>query len=308
MIGSAQWNNAVPTMRTLLWIIMAVFSLVNAARIPSCGNVACEDDEPGTARCNQRRLKCIPTNHVDARFLDMHGNSLTSLIEGSFRSYVHLQKLDLSMNQIMSIVPGAFIGLTNLTNLILKFNKILTLVRGTFNGASHLKALDLSRNNITDIEPGSFDGLHNLKTLLLHENHLHKVDDGTLFGLRSLNYLGLQNNNIVSIGARSFHGLTNLQTLQLNGNKLQTLPNIRFQLPSLKTLWIAENNIHCDCRLEFLRRWLNPQDGSLTLTIRHPILCAAPGILVGKDMRLFKFQMQCVSPNIIKVSFETRFI
>ncbi|XP_072047683.1 uncharacterized protein [Amphiura filiformis] len=283
-----------------IFCIVVVVSLIGAGRIPSCVNIACEDDEPGTARCNQRHLRCIPQNHVDAKFLDMHGNSLTSLIEGSFRHMVHLQKLDLSMNKIKSIIPGAFVGLTNLTNLILKFNKLFTINRGTFNGASHLTNLDLSKNNITTIQPGSFDGLQNLKTLFLHENLINRVSDGTLFGLRSLNYLALQNNHIQSLAPRSFHGLTKLQTLQLNGNKLRTLPNFKIYLPSLKNLWVADNNIQCDCRVEFLRRWMNPKNGGVSLTVRHPILCVAPRVLKGRDMRLFGFPLQCVGPSIVK--------
>ena len=297
-------------MRTFscLWILVVITTLVHAARVPSCINIACEDDEPFTARCQQRRLKCIPTNHVDARFLDLHGNRLTSLIENSFRHFLNLQKLDLSMNEITSIIPGAFSGLPNLTNLILKLNKIFTISRGTFNGASHLLSLDLSKNNITTIESGSFDGLQNLKTLLLHENLVHNINEGTFYGLRNLNYIALQNNQIDTIEPRAFKGMTKLQTLQLNNNHLTTLPNIKLLLPALKNLWIANNKMQCDCRIEFLRQWLSPKAGSARITVRHPIMCLAPSILQGKDMRVFKLPLKCTTPNIVKVSlFVVRF-
>ncbi|XP_022085528.1 leucine-rich repeat and immunoglobulin-like domain-containing nogo receptor-interacting protein 4 [Acanthaster planci] len=306
--SSSQCASAVAIVPPLLWLLVGLSSNADGATLEQrragnrlCTNAACEDDEPGKFNCGSRQLKCIPQSHTDVRVLDLHGNLLTNLIERSFSHYRRLQNLDLSMNEISIIAPGAFTGLTNLTSLILKLNKLQALTSGAFTGAQRLRTLDLSLNNITVIQPGTFTGLTSLRKLFLQENDIKSIDRGALFGLQSLNLLALQNNRLQYIHSRSFDGMTQLQTLQLSENNLASLPDLTFLLPTLQDIWISGNPINCDCRIEFLRRGLVDERGSITLHISHPILCVNPPSLYGIDLRYLKIPLICKKPKIAKI-------
>ncbi|XP_038060764.1 leucine-rich repeat and immunoglobulin-like domain-containing nogo receptor-interacting protein 2 [Patiria miniata] len=306
--SASQFAKGVAIMPPLLWLLAGLLSNVEGAALElrrpgnsKCANAACEDDEPGTFNCGSRQLDCIPNSHTDVRVLDLHNNLLTNLIERSFSHYRHLENLDLSMNEISTIAPGAFTGLTNLTSLILKLNKIQALTSGAFTGAQRLRDLDISLNNITVIQPGTFTGLTSLRKLLLQENDIHFIDRGALFGLKNLNLLALQSNKLQYIHPRSFDGMTQLRILQLSDNQLTSLPDLSFLLSTLQDIWILGNPINCDCRIEFLRKGIVDERGSISLHISHPILCAKPPSLLGIDLRFLKIPLECKKPIITKI-------
>ncbi|XP_054768761.2 leucine-rich repeat and immunoglobulin-like domain-containing nogo receptor-interacting protein 1 [Lytechinus pictus] len=277
---------------------------IGCIRPPSCDT----DEEAGFASmlCGQRRLNCIPQEQHHARFLDMHGNRLTNLLQDAFRQFYNLERLDLSSNEIASITPGAFSGLHNLTSLILKGNRIQSLSASTFSGATKLETLDLSRNNISTITVGAFNGLSQLRTLYLNENQLDWLRPGMLQGLPRLALLSFHSNGMRTIDAAAFRGLTHLRALQLNNNNIATMDNVFNSLPSLSTLWIGENPWECDCRMEFLRRLLVPRHTGAAgvLDVRHPVICTGPSLMRGLDMRYVNDPLQCTRPIFKREKFE----
>ncbi|XP_072175156.1 uncharacterized protein [Diadema setosum] len=268
-------------------------------RKPSCDT----DEEAGFASmlCGRRHLTCIPQEQHHAKFLDMHDNRLTNLLPDAFRQFYNLQKLDLSMNEITTITPGAFAGLHNLTNLILKSNRITSLSASTFSGAPKLDTLDLSKNNISTITTGAFNGLRQLRTLHLNDNHMAMLRPGMLQGLTSLALLSLHANILRTIDAAAFTGLTQLRSLQLNNNEIATMANIFSSMPSLATLWMGVNPLECDCRIEFLRRLVYPQQANAgILALRDPVICNGPTNLRGLDLRYLDAPLQCTRPTFNK--------
>ena len=292
----------------LFFILLQVLhcnAAMGCLRTPSCDT----DEEQGYASvlCGQRRLSCIPQMQHHARFLDMHGNELTTILADAFRQFYNLERLDLSMNEISSITPGAFAGMHNLTNLILKSNRITSLSASTFSGASRLDTLDLSRNNITMITTGAFNELQQLRTLYLNENQLTWLRPGMFQGVPRLALLSIHSNELKTIDQNAFTGLAQLSALQLNNNQISTMSNIFSNMPALNTLWLGENPIECDCRVEFLRRLLIPQQAnSGILAVRHPVICHGPTTLQGLDLRYVENPLQCTKPIFKRVSTSTQ--
>lgn len=212
-------------------------------------------------------------------FLDLSGNSLTSLDSGNFISQKALKVLILNINKISSLDPGCFQGLENLRILSLSANSLKGLSRNSLTPLKHLEKLDLSKNDLMSeaLHPLSFDSMkHTLKTLDLSHNAMTFLPEKAFHGLSnlstlnlafnsigrnieeegilrnnsfvhltSLTELNLESNQIHSLESHAFHGLENsLESLDLSSNHLEIIPTTALSLLSkLTKLSISRNRI-----------------------------------------------------------------
>ena len=126
------------------------------------------------------KIQCYPTTTATGTFdirlpsntlaLDLTKYGLTEIQADNFAGLVHLQKLDLQGNRIQSIENGSFRTLPKLEVLDLSRNSLKKIRRETLAGLASLQRLKLSDNSIRTIEEGSFYDLQSLKKVTTFKN------------------------------------------------------------------------------------------------------------------------------------------
>ncbi|XP_070579268.1 toll-like receptor 13 [Ptychodera flava] len=161
-----------------------------------------------------------------------------------------VEELDISGNSIPQLPQGSFQWLQHLKTLIIANCDLSFLPRGLFQGFHSLTNLTLSHNKLSNIRQvsESIANLLHLHHLNLNENKFFGEIPPEIFtGIPSLEELDLSNNSFVSIHPHSFKLLPNLKILDLSYNHLVQLPHAVFSfLTSLKVLYLRDNllNIH----------------------------------------------------------------
>ncbi|XP_076248677.1 uncharacterized protein LOC143188354 [Calliopsis andreniformis] len=175
-------------------------------------------------------------------FLFLYDNQLRDL---SFVSSLpsSLTIFLLNNNLITSIPNEAFSHLNTLRLLKLDNNNIETLQSNVFKGLTSLSILSIANNNLTKIEQPVLSDLENLKSLNLDGNKLRKISNKTFAYLpQTLKDLSLEFNEIDSLEAGSFVKVPK-NTLSLSRNKISSVPRGTFDLPTLKELYLDQNNL-----------------------------------------------------------------
>jgi hypothetical protein len=123
-------------------------------------------------------------------------------------------------------------------------------------GAEQLPELSLENNRLTSLPAHIFDPLWGLKTLNLNHNQLQVLEASLFSKLRYLKFLDLKGNQLSTLPVGLFASQNELIYLDLRNNLLSTL-DIKVMTPmlSLKTLYISENPLDCDCRLQPVVIW-----------------------------------------------------
>uniref|UniRef100_F6UA31 Uncharacterized protein n=1 Tax=Ciona intestinalis TaxID=7719 RepID=F6UA31_CIOIN len=214
--------------------------------------------------------------------IDLSGNSIKSLPQGTFDGCTQLQELNLSHNQISVFETSNY---TNATRLVLLWalcnNSIKTVSQSTFHGMRNLVSLDLGDNVINELEEETFEKLCHctrfnveynyitriesrifyfntkLRTILLNHNNIHTVDDGAFEGLSNLTLLDLAGNNITWLPDGIFKPTVNLDTLNLSDNQLVRI-DVTY-MTTLSVLNLAGNN---------LAEWTADHENMLSLRLR----------------------------------------
>lgn len=125
----------------------------------------------------------------------------------------------------------------------LSTNKISRIGSSDFKEFRLLEVLDLKSNHISQVDEGAFVNLPSLKKLNLNRNRLGKLDAGLFDGLHNLTELRVTRNRIKMVEPSTLKSLVSLTFLDISHNSLRE--NIRplFQLPNLRELLMAGNNI-----------------------------------------------------------------
>jgi Leucine-rich repeat (LRR) protein len=177
----------------------------------------------------------------------------------------NLKNLNLARNKLTSIT---FETITSLESLTVDKNPI-RLQANSFNGLEmSLKSLSLNSIDMKLNEIRYMANLKRLEYLKLSGNALnddeerHDVDDITwpdALGFSSLVHLDLQNNNLKKLPS-FICNLNNLSDLDLNANKLEYLDENCMKIllnSNLRQINLNNNPLKCDCKLKYLRDWLN---------------------------------------------------
>ncbi|CAH1245847.1 SLIT2 [Branchiostoma lanceolatum] len=115
---------------------------------------------------------------------------------------------------------------------------------------------------LANIEDSAFANLHHLRELYLFGNFLlSAIHRDAFLGLWSLHKLSMWHTALSGLEPDVFRHLRNLKELLLNGNVLSTLDASIFRcLDSLEEVYLYDNPLRCDCRLRWLREWMETTD------------------------------------------------
>ncbi|XP_078088006.1 nyctalopin, partial [Mustelus asterias] len=240
--------------------------------------------------------------------LDLSNCNLFTMPDRIFIAVPSLQELALWQNNFRRI-PGAVRGTENLSRLYLERNRIEAVAFNSLQGLGKLKYLNLQDNRIAVIQDKGFKDCGKLEYLYLNDNLLSNLPEFAFKGLRLLKMLNLGGNTLVNVPSAwfselgeleilyldrnaishidegAFENLTSLITLHLNSNNLTSLPLSVFQpVYFIGRLYVFRNPWECDCRMEWLKEWMD------NYNLVRDIPCASPSSVAGMDLSevLFK--------------------
>ncbi|GAB1861233.1 Rac GTPase-activating protein 1 [Camponotus japonicus] len=181
-------------------------------------------------------VKLLPNS---LHFLDLHHNSLTSLVFD--KNHVNLLALNLNYNNLRYIT-NVMAGLENLQYLSVSGNKIDSIESNAFEDTNKLIYLNLSTNKITHFDSGTFVKLQSLKLLDLSFNMLEEIPQISCETIISILFLNC--NNIKSIISNAFVQMPKLMKLLLGGNQISEINVKAFaQLSLLEILDLSRNKL-----------------------------------------------------------------
>ncbi|XP_017264123.1 toll-like receptor 3 [Kryptolebias marmoratus] len=170
----------------------------------------------------------------------------------------NLTVLDLSGNGISTVEDGSFQWLSTLQTLILTDNNIKHLTKGTFQGLKMLKKLQLTKalvnshkSSLPLIDNFSFQPLSSLESLILQKCAFSEITENTFSGLTSLTELDLSWSSYLQASQKhltsdTFVSLADapLRKLNLTGNALTQIdPGSFSALRNLSILLLDHNFI-----------------------------------------------------------------
>ncbi|XP_050395363.1 toll-like receptor 13 [Patella vulgata] len=210
--------------------------------------------------------KSTGNNVANLILLDISNNSISSVDEGYFSIFLHLQKLNVSKNPLTcqiinksvngiskSLTELDLMGMgwedfpyslmksltqTKLAVLVLKNNSIKSFnSSNTFRQLKHLRHLDLSINFIANL---ILSNAKNLKYLSLSSNDLTELplccSNGTAL-LPNLKYLFMDDNCISRLKMENINCLGELQLLNISSTRIHSIESNTFsKLTKLRTL------------------------------------------------------------------------
>ncbi|KZS15226.1 Leucine-rich repeat, immunoglobulin domain and transmembrane domain-containing 1-like protein [Daphnia magna] len=266
-MASSTWDVTIGFKRwSAIWVIWTTLVTAGLVAMSAAGGAgAC----PGvkwkggkqTVECRQRGLITLPSNiDPQTQVLDLSGSNLQTLPREAFSraNLLNLQKIYLASCRIGQVDPTALRGLTNLIEL------------------------DISDNLLTDVPSQALADAVSLRELRLSSNPIQKIEQGAFDQAPGLVKLDLSDCQIETLAAGAFDGLDQLSHLRLGGNRLEELrPDVVSSLPRrLHGLELQNNPWICDCRLRYLREWLQQHNVPSPATAA----CALPERLSGRAL------------------------
>ncbi|KAM4795709.1 nyctalopin [Rhinophrynus dorsalis] len=217
-------------------------------------------------------------------------------IPGAIRGMGNLTHVYLESNRIEAVAYNSLQDLTNLKYLNLQDNKINVIHDRSFQDCQKMEYLYLNDNLLNDLPENSFKGLRRLKLLNMGGNFIKNVSSVWFQDLVELEVLYLDRNKISYIEEGAFENLTSLVTLHLNSNNLTTLPFEVFKpVYFLGRLYLFRNPWECDCRIKWLRDWMD------NYKLVRDVPCSSPASVAGMDLSnvLFKksHDSDCLDPT-----------
>ncbi|XP_006895038.1 PREDICTED: nyctalopin [Elephantulus edwardii] len=244
----------------------------------------------------ERLLADLPALREVAAF-----DNLFRRVPGALRGLVNLTHAHLERSRIEAVASSSLQGLLRLRSLNLQYNHVRTVHAGAFRDCGELEHLLLNDNLLAALPADAFHGLHHLRTLNLGGNSLGRVVRAWFTDLTELELLYLDRNSITFVEEGAFQNLSGLLALHLNSNRLTALAWAAFQ-PGffLGHLFLFRNQWRCDCRLEWLRDWME-SSGHVA-----DVPCASPGSVAGLDFSEVAFERSsdgfCVDPEELNLT------
>ncbi|XP_014349930.1 nyctalopin isoform X2 [Latimeria chalumnae] len=234
--------------------------------------------------------------------LDLSDSNLFNIPDRIFIELTSLQELICFQNNFRRI-PGAIRGMDNLTHLYLERNRIEAVAYNSLQGLGYLRYLNLQENKINVIHDKAFQDCQKMEYLYLNDNLLSSLPEYSFEGLRHLKKLNvggnllrnvsstwftdlveleilyLDRNRINYIEEGAFENLTSLISLHLNSNNLTSMPFVVFEpVYFLGRLYLFRNPWDCDCRIEWLKDWME------SYNLVRDVPCASPSSVAGIDL------------------------
>lgn len=126
--------------------------------------------------------------------LDMGGNNIKMIDNGTFQNQSELRWLYMDKNYLDTLIAEMFLGLVNLEYLSLEYNDIQLIVAGAFSPMPSLRVLLLNNNLLKSLPVDAFLGI-SLSKISLHNNYFpHLPVAGVLDQLNSIIQIDLHGN------------------------------------------------------------------------------------------------------------------
>lgn len=205
--------------------------------------------------------------------LDLGFNNIKVIDPEAFEPLDALLTLKLDSCSIETIHEQAFKGLGSLVFLDLDRNSLKEVPSASFEPLTMLKYLKISANNLTHITTNSFSHLSSLEELQMNFGSFSRINYGSFSGLHYLSKIEITNNPGLSIIEKgTFNNLPKLDYLNLSSNSLSSLSNDGFsQKNPMSIIDLRSNNLHCDCDLKWLSKWLINFNDTITNNHINPV-------------------------------------
>lgn len=111
-----------------------------------------------------------------------------------------------------------------------------------------LDNITAANNQVEEIESNAFNNCTKLTSIDFAFNHIKRLHLNTFWPLKNLNTLYLYNNNLTEFAPELVKGLTKLENLGLMSNYIKDIDEVGLgmELPSLKNIWLNDNDFRCD--------------------------------------------------------------
>lgn len=182
-------------------------------------------------------------------------------------------------SRLAEIGPYAFKDLASVQRLDLSHNRLVELNASALGQLEvDLIDLDLSHNLFAYIPAELFEknkrASQSLETLRMNENPIAVVTRRPLQPLRaSLRLIELNYCQIRAIETDAFDGMRQLESVSLIGNHLRHLNQQTFADLTLRSFYVHENPLICDCHMRWLIDYLKTVDYQQQVLTDLKILC-----------------------------------
>lgn len=194
--------------------------------------------------------------------LSLQGNSIQFDDDSkfAFQGLANLQRLNLARNNIKYLPSGLFKSFSRLTNLLMdknNLNEFDRLNKFTFDGIhSTLVNISLQYNKLKSNSLVCLSQFDRLERVKLGFNQIEELNMNMLKNvLVTLTNLDIQNNQLSKIALDDEHVVNNLNEIDLSNNNLCTFNNNLLKSNKLRSVWLNQNPLYCDCRLRSLYQW-----------------------------------------------------
>lgn len=179
--------------------------------------------------CESKKIESLSNlkpKPLSAHELNMRENNIHAVKKNQLLGYSSLNLLDLGGNNIKVIDNGTFQNLSELRWLYLDKNYLDTLLAEMFVGLVNLEYLSLEYNDIQLIVAGAFSHMPNLRVLFLNNNLLKSLPVDSFYGI-SLSKISLHNNYFTHLPvAGVLDQLNSIIQIDLHGNPWDCSCNI----------------------------------------------------------------------------------
>ena len=235
------------------WIIdTSSFSTIRYLDFSSTGVSSANFDLPNLVNFSYSRRLKVQESHRGESFFK----------PSRFRKSLLLKRIQVDnsgiiLTEIWSALTkeSIFNGLYNIEFIDLSSNAFKSLPTGLFRNLSMLSYLNLTNCGIYVIEAGVLSDMKSLQVLQLDHNLISQLPHNFFqVDMNQLQLISLNSNLLEHLDVNLFANTPNVSTLNLSRNQLSVFNQDTFApiLPSLVSIDISENFIHCSCQM----RWL----------------------------------------------------
>lgn len=166
----------------------------------------------------------------------------------------HVNKIEIKSSTVPVLTSDICTTFPKLKNFIAPEQHIEIIEDYAFNNCTELIEINLERNNIHKLGKGVFSNAKQLQRLHILGASLEQFDTDLFSNLTELKQIVYGASGLKELPVVAIKNLKKLQYLYLYSNELSDLDaeGLIENLPNLKTIYINDNNFHCDRLIEIM--------------------------------------------------------